>query len=74
MEQGWDPEVRQFFKKIISTISYGLIWLITTATAGIYFQLAWRGNRPLIAPILFYVLAAVTLFALLRYFYQLWKK
>lgn len=74
MEQGWDPEVKRFFKKIISTISYGLLWLMTVATAGIYFRLAWQDGRPLIYTILFYVAAAVSFFILLRYYYTIWKK
>jgi hypothetical protein len=73
MEQGWDPEVKQFFKKIMSTISMGLLWLMAVATAGIYFELAWQGNRPIIVPIAFYVVATVSLLALIRYFYRLWK-
>jgi hypothetical protein len=73
MEQGWDPEVKRFFRKIIMTISYGLLWLMTLTTAGIYFGLAWKGNKPLIYVILFYAFAAITLLLLLRYYYRLWK-
>ena len=72
-EQGWDPEVKKYFLKILSTISYGLFWLMSTVTAGIYFQLGWTGERPLYAVILFYVIAVATLILLLRYYYRLWK-
>lgn len=69
-----EPEVRRFFQKILSTISYGLLWLMATATAGLYFRLAWPDARPLFAVILFYGLAVAALFVLLRYYYTLWKK
>jgi len=72
-EQGWDPEVKKYFLKILSTISYGLFWLMSTVTAGIYFQLGWTGERPLYAVILFYVIAVAAFLMLLRYYYRLWK-
>lgn len=73
-EQGWDPEVKKYFQKIISTISYGLLWLMSTVTAGVYFQLGWTGDRPLYAVVLFYIIAVVAFILLLRYYYRLWNK
>jgi hypothetical protein len=72
-EQGWDPEVKKYFLKILSTISYGLLWLMSTVTAGIYFELGWTGERPLYAVILFYVIAVTAFILLLRYYYRIWK-
>jgi hypothetical protein len=72
-EQGWDPEVKRFFQKIISTISFGLLWMMSTVTAGVYFQLGWTGERPLYAVIIFYVVAIGAFILLLRYYYRLWK-
>jgi hypothetical protein len=74
MESGWDPEVKKYFRKILSTISYGLIWLISIVYAGIYYKLAWQEDKPIIYVILFYAAAAVSFFFLLFYFYRLWKK
>ena len=72
-EQGWDPEVKKYFLKILNTISTGLLWLMSTVTAGIYFELGWTGERPLYAVILFYVIAVASFILLLRYYYRLWK-
>jgi hypothetical protein len=72
-EQGWDPEIKKYFLKILYTISYGLLWLMSMATAGIYFELGWPGQRPLYAVILFYVVAATAFILLLRYYYRIWK-
>jgi hypothetical protein len=74
MEQGWDPEVKKFFQKIISSFSFGLLWMMAAVTAGLYFGLAYRRDIPFIGVILFYVLAVLTLILLLRYYYRLWKK
>lgn len=74
MEQGWDPEVKKFFGKILNTISYGLIWIMTMAVLGLYFGFAYADDRPVIYPILFYCFMAITLFFLIRYFYKTWTK
>ena len=74
MEQGWDPEVKRYFRKIINSFSFGLLWMMAVLTAGIYFKLGMVGERPLYAVIIFYVLAAASLALLLRYYYKTWGK
>jgi len=74
MEQGWDPEVTKYFRKIISSFSFGLLWLMSNVTAGLYFGLAYRKDVPVIYVILFYVYLLASLLLLLRYYYRLWKK
>jgi FtsH-binding integral membrane protein len=73
-EQGWDPEVKKFFHKIISSFSFGLLWMMGTMAAGLYYGLAYRKDIPVIGVILFYVVAIATLILLLRYYYRLWRK
>jgi hypothetical protein len=72
-EQGWDPDVKQFFLKILNTLCYGLIWLIAICTAGIYYGLGSTENSKLIYVLLFYFVAVITLLLLLRYYYRLWR-
>lgn len=71
MEQGWDPEVKRFFLKIINSIAIGLLWLMAALTAGLYFGLAYHSN--IVYIILFYVGLIVSLAFLLRYYYRMWK-
>jgi hypothetical protein len=73
MEQNWDPEVKRFFIKILNSVSVFLLWLMASVTAGIYFQLAYKTDKPFIYTILFYVLLVITLLMLIRYLYKLWK-
>lgn len=74
MEQGWDPEVKRYFQKIISSFSFGLLWLMSGVTAGLYYGLAYRKDISVIYIILFYACFSGSLFLLLRYLYRLWKK
>jgi hypothetical protein len=74
MEQGFDPDIKRYFKKIINSLSWGLLWMIGSFTAGIYFRLAFRAGKPLLVTVIFYLLFTISLLALLRYYYRLWKK
>ena len=71
MEQGWDPEIKRFFRKILNTIVTGLAWMMAVLTAGVYFGLAYHSS--LLYIILFYIGLAVSLGLLLRYYYRMWK-
>jgi len=72
-EHGWDPEVKKYFKKILSSFSMGLLWLLACVTAGIYYRLAYRHGQPLINVVLFYAAMTVSFIFLLRYLYKTWK-
>ena len=74
MEHGWDPDIKKYFVKILNSISVGLIWMMTMVTAGIYFQLAYVGDKPLIYTIIFYVVLVVSLLLLIRYYYRMWGR
>ena len=74
MEQGWDSDVKNYFVKIINTISYGLIFLLTSATAGLYFRLGYPTEKPIFYVILFYSLFLLGLFLLIRYYVRIWSK
>jgi membrane protein DedA with SNARE-associated domain len=72
-EQGWDPEVKRFFRKIISSFSAGLLWMMAAVTAGLYFGLAYRSDISIIWIILFYICLTASLLWLISYLYRLWK-
>jgi hypothetical protein len=74
MERGEDPDIRKYFRKILHSFSYGLLWLAGNIIAGIYYGLAYKGNRPLIFTIFFYAGLFISLALLLRYYYRTWKK
>ena len=72
MEQGWDPEVKKYFRKILNTIGVGLLWLMIALTAGLYLGLAHHSNKLYTA--IFYTGFAITLFLLIRYYINIWRK
>ena len=74
MEQGWDPEIKSFFKKIINSISITLLWLMVMATAGLYFGLAFSNGKPILYTILFYIILAGSFAWLVVYLYRTWTK
>jgi len=74
MEQGMDPDIKKYFIKILNSFSLGFIWLFGNLTAGIYFRLAYKTEKPFVFTIIFYMVCALTFVALLRYYYRTWKK
>jgi len=74
MEQGMDPDIKKYFIKILNSFSLGFIWLFGNLTAGIYFRLAYKTEKPFVFTIIFYVICVITFVALLRYYYRIWKK
>lgn len=73
MEKNWDPEVKKFFIRILNSIAIVLFWMMTFATAGIYFELGYSNGKPVIYTILFYTAMLISLFFMIRYLYKTWK-
>ena len=73
MEPGGETDLNKYFRKILYSIFFGLLWLIAGITAGIYYDLARFSGKPLIYTILFYVCMVITLVWLIRYYIRLWK-
>ncbi|MGQ0740436.1 MAG: hypothetical protein ACT4OJ_15405 [Bacteroidota bacterium] len=74
MERGWDPQVKKYLKKVMGSLSFGLLWLMTGVTAGIYYELAYSNGKPVIYTVLFYAGMLISLLLLIRYLYNTWKK
>lgn len=74
MEQGWDPEIKSFFKKIMNSISITLLWLMIMATSGLYFGLAFSNGNPVIYTIIFYIVLTGSFTWLVVYLYRTWNK
>lgn len=72
--QGWDPEVKQYFRKIMNSFGMGALWLLTIATLGLAFKLAIIKASVQWYNLLFYGIFVVTLLLLLWYLYRVWRK
>jgi FtsH-binding integral membrane protein len=73
MEQGWDPEIKKYFRKILNSVFAGLLWMSACVTAGIYYKLAYW-ERPFIYPVIFYAGMIASLVLLIFWYYRTWKK
>jgi hypothetical protein len=68
-----EPEVKQYFRKIISSFTVGLLWMLIIATAAFYFELALIDGRARWYNYLFYVVFTGSLIWLIRFYYKMWK-
>jgi hypothetical protein len=71
MESGWDPDVKKYLLKVLNSFAMGLIWLILSASIGIYYGLAYKNT---LSAILFFIGLAISLALLLYYYHRQWKK
>ena len=69
-----DPEVRKYFIKILNSISWGMIWILSMVMAGLYYRLAFVEDGFRWTHAIFYLVFAGTLLLLLRYYYRAWSK
>lgn len=74
MANAWDDGVKQFFGKILNSVALGLLWMLTAATTGIYFELGFLDRRPVYIPIIFYSVLIISFLFLIRYLRRTWKK
>ncbi len=71
-EWSWEA-VKKYFRKILNSFAMGLLWMLSAATAGLYFKLALVGDGVQWPNVLFYLLFALSFAALVWYYYKLWK-
>lgn len=72
-ERGWDPQVKNYFLKILRSFSWGMLWMMSGVALGLYYKLAYFNRKPVIYTILFYAGMLITLLLLIRYLYKVWK-
>ncbi|HEX2608755.1 MAG TPA: hypothetical protein VHK91_15335 [Flavisolibacter sp.] len=71
---GMDPQMKRYFRKIMNSFSMGLLWMMGFVTAGLFFHLATPEGPVRWYNMLFYLLAIVTFFLLIRYYYRSWAR
>lgn len=71
---GMEPEVKKYLKKVLNSFFVGAFWLITIATAGIFFRLGFVSDGFKWYNIVFYFIAVTSLFFLIVYYYKVWNK
>ena len=69
-----EPEVKAFFKTIVSSVFLGLFWLMLNLTLGIYFGLLFIKGNISVGNIVYYLFALSSFVFLIRYYIKVWKK
>jgi hypothetical protein len=72
-DQGMDPEVKRYFRKIINSFSFGLLWMIAVATIGLFLGFAIPEGGWHTANYIFYGFALLTFMLLVRYYVKVWR-
>jgi len=72
--QGWDPDVKKYFRKILNSFGLGALWLLVITTMGLAFRLGIVENGLRWYNVLFYVIFLVSLSLLVLFFYRAWRK
>jgi hypothetical protein len=70
----FEPDVKDFLKRIVSSLFLGLFWLMLNMTLGIYFGLLFINEKISAGNIIFYAFLFSSLFFLIRFYYRTWKK
>ncbi len=68
-----EPKILQYLKRIVKTISIGLLWMIVNARIGIASNYAFIDGKIKLGNIIFYSWFIASLTAMLYYFYRIWK-
>jgi sterol desaturase/sphingolipid hydroxylase (fatty acid hydroxylase superfamily) len=68
-----EPETKLYLKKIMRTIFIGIFWMFFHIIVGIFLEYSFINGKPTTANIIYYCILIISLFFLIRYFWQQWK-
>ncbi|HEX3025403.1 MAG TPA: hypothetical protein VHP12_09345 [Chitinophagaceae bacterium] len=69
-----EPEVRAYLVRILNSISYTVVWLISNTTAGIQFGYAFIEQKITAGNIIFYLWLLISTVIFIWLMIRLWKK
>jgi hypothetical protein len=72
-DNGMEPEVKKYFRKILNSFGLGFLWMFFISTLGIYFKLGYLSDGVHWYTIVFYLVFLTTFFFLLLFLYRTWK-
>ena len=72
--QGWDPDIKRFFRKILNTFGVAVLWFLFMSTLGLFLRMGYVYNRIDVYNIIFYALLLVSFPLLILFLYRQWRK
>ena len=70
---GMEPEAQEFLKRIVQTVSVGMLFLLLHMTFGLYLNWGFFEGAPTIGNIIYYIVFLASLAGLIYFYYRLWK-
>ncbi|MEJ8841654.1 hypothetical protein WG954_04615 [Lacibacter sp. H375] len=70
---GMEPEAQDFLKRIIQTVSMGILFLLLHMTFGLYLNWGFFEGSPGIGNIIYYIVFLASFAGLIYFYYKLWK-
>ena len=74
MASGTEPDIKEFFSKIIKVVTALVVWSIITMFFGLYLEWAHIYGRFNILNGIFYIWFLASFTGLIYFFYRVWKK
>lgn len=71
---GFEPDVREFLKKVLWSISIVLLYLLINFTAGLRFKLFFVATAPQLKHYIFYSWLLISTILLFWQLYKWWKQ
>lgn len=70
---GMEPEAQDFLKRIVQTVSVGMLFLLLHMTFGLYLNWGFFEGSPTIGNFIYYIVFLASLAGLIYFYYRLWK-
>ena len=68
-----EPDTRDFLKRIIQTVSMGMLFMLLHMTFGLYLNWGFFEGAPSVGNIIYYIVFLASLAGLIYYYYRMWK-
>lgn len=72
--QGWDPEVSRYFRKILNSVVAFVTWLLFISTLGLFLRMAYITGEWHWQNTVFYSFFLLSFFFLLFFLIRAWRK
>jgi hypothetical protein len=70
---GMEPDAQDFLKRIVQTVSMGILFLLLHMTFGLYLNWGFFEGTPRVGNIIYYIVLLSSLAALIYYYFRIWK-
>jgi len=69
-----EPGIKEFFKRLVTTISLLILWMAINMTIGIKYNCAFFENKIHWYNVVFYIWFIASLIVLIWFYVKLWRK